>query len=172
MAKKVSLTPPPTGNEVLLKAFEESGGKTVDLVVDQEVAGVTPEMFNWWMTIGIAPHYRLWWPEMHFSVEMVMPSGGGNPLVIIKEMIKPYYTEFRCGLIPGGISFLTPDDKKMGQLIHTPTASPKGMKLRSVFTFPATMPKSFLDAMYTHCKGEMQDLSRFLPELYKEKTGK
>jgi len=102
-----------------------------------EVAGVTPEMFNWWMTIGIAPHYRLWWPEMHFSVEMVMPSGGGNPLVII-----------------------------------TPTASPKGMKLRSVFTFPATMPKSFLDAMYTHCKGEMQDLPRFLPELHKEKTVK
>jgi len=172
MAKKVSLTPPPTGNEVLLKAFEESGGETVDLVVDQEVAGVTPEMFSWWMTIGIVPYYRLWWPEMHFAVEMVMPPGGGEPRVIIKEMITPYYTEFRCGLIPGGISFLTPDDKKMGQLIHTPTASPKGIKLRSVFTFPATTPQQFLDAMREHCKGEMQDLPRFLPELYKQKAGK
>jgi hypothetical protein len=172
MAKKVNLTPAPTGNEVLMKAFEESGGKTVDVVVDQEVVGVTPEMFNWWMMGPILSDYRVWWPEMHFVAEMVMPPGGTEPRVIIKEMITPYYTEFRCGLIPGGLSFLTPDDKKMGQLIHTPTASPKGIKLRSVFTFPAKTPQSFLDAMRVHCKGEMQDFTRFLPELYKQKGPK
>lgn len=168
----VNLTPPPTGNEVLLKAFGESNGKTVDVVVDQEVGGVTPEMFTWWMASAILPYYRVWWPDMHFGADMVMPPGGGEPRVIIKEMITPYYTEFRCGLIQGGISFLTSDDKKMGQLVHTPTASSNGIKLRSVFTFPATTPKSFLDAMYVHCKGEMQDLSRFLPELYEQKAGK
>ena len=172
MAKEVNLTPPPTGNEVLLKAFEESGGKTVDVVVDQEVADVTPEMFGWWMTAAILPYYRVWWPEMHFAAEMFMPPGGTEPRVVIKEMITPYYTEFNCGLIQGGISFLTPDDKKMGQLIHTPTASAKGIKLNSVFTFPAKTPQSFLDAMRVHCKGEMQVLTRFLPELYKQKTGK
>ncbi len=171
MAKR-DLTPAPTGNEVLMKAFEESKGKTVDVVVEQEVAGVTPEMFNWWMGKAIMPFYRAWWPEMHFAAELVMPPGAKEPRVIIKEMITPYYTEFRCGLIPGGISFLTPDDKKMGQLIHTPTASAKGIKMRSVFTFPATTPKSFLDAMYKHCKGEMQDFPKFLPELYKQQVKK
>lgn len=169
MAKKVSVTVPPTGHEVLMKAFEESKGKTVDLVVDQEVADVTPEMFIWWRESGILQYPRVWWPEMHFVCEPFMPPGGTEPRVIIREMITPYYTEFRCGLIQEGISFLTPDDKKMGQLTHTPTASRKGMKLHSVFTFPATTPKSFLDAMREHCKREFQDLPRFLPTLYKEK---
>ncbi len=106
---------------------------------------------------------------MHYGTEAVMPPGSSEPRVIIREMITPYYTEFRCGLIPKGISFLTPDEKKMGQLTHTPTASRKGIKLRSVFTFPAATPKSFLDAMRKHCELEFQDLPRFLPALYKEK---
>jgi hypothetical protein len=162
-----NLVPPPTGHELLLKAFKESGGQTVDLVVDQEVAGVTVDMFKWWFSGVSGPYYRLWWPEMHYEGIFVTPPGG-EPLVIIREMIWPYYTEFRSGLIPGGITFLTPDDKKMGQLVHTPTASAKGIKLHSVFTFPAKTPQSFLDAMEEHCKLEMQDLSRFIPALYKK----
>ena len=169
----LNLVPPPTGHELLLKAFEESGGQTVDLVVDQEVAKVTVDMFKWWMGGGnIAPYYRLWWPEMHYEVQFVTPPGGGQMNVIIKEMIWPYYTEFRCLLIPGGIGFLGPDGQKIGQLIHTPTASAKGIKLNSVFTFPAKTPQSFIDAMEVHCVGEMQDFTRFLPELYKQKTAK
>jgi len=168
----LNLVPPPTGHELLLKAFEESGGQTVDLVVDQEVRDVTVDMFNWWMTGGnIAPYYRLWWPEMHYEVQFVkQPDGPMN--VIIKEMITPYYTEFRCLLIPGGIAFLTPDGDKLGQLTHTPTASAKGIQLHSVFTFQAKTPQSFIDAMRVHCKAEMQDFTRFLPVLYKQQTAK
>ena len=168
----LNLVPPPTGHELLLKASEESGGQTVDLVVDQEVRDVTVDMFNWWMVGGnIAPYYRLWWPEMHYACDFVTPPEG--PMnVIIKEMIWPYYTEFRCVLIPGGIGFVTPDGQKLGQLTHTPTASAQGIKLHSVFTFPAKMPQSFIDAMDEHCKYEMQDLRRFLPALYSQKTAK
>jgi len=165
------MVPPPTGTDLLNKAFEESGGQTVDLVVDQEVAGVTADMFMWWMHAAIQPYYRVWWPEMHYEVIM-LPSGP-----IIKEMIWPYYTEFRCNLLQlpptqVGIGFLTPDDQKIGQLVHTPTASAKGITLNSVFTFPAKTPQSFIDAMRVHCKGEMQDFARFLPELYKQKGPK
>ena len=168
----LNLVPPPTGHELLLKAFEESGGQTVDLVVDQEVRDVTVDMFNWWMVEGnIANYYRLWWPEMHYDVQFVtQPDGPMN--VIIKEMIWPYYTEFRCILIPEGIAFLTPDGEKMGQLTHTPTASAKGITLHSVFTFPAKTPQAFLDTMEEHCNYEMQDFTRFLPELYKQKGPK
>ncbi|MBT8340775.1 MAG: hypothetical protein HKP58_17255 [Desulfatitalea sp.] len=163
---------PPTGHELLLKAFEESGDKTVDVVVDQQIAGITPEMFQWWMVNSI-PYYRLWCPEMHFVSEVVLPPGATESRIIIKEMIWPYYCEFRVGLqAGGGGSLLTPDDKKMGQLIHTFTASSQGINLHSIFTFPETTPQPFLDAMREHCIKEFQDLPRFVPELYKQKTGK
>jgi hypothetical protein len=175
-AKPLNLVPPPTGTDLLNKAFGESGGQTVDLVVDQEVRDVTVDMFNWWMAQGnIAPYYRLWWPQMHYDCQFVTPPGGGQMNVILKEMIWPYYTEFRCLIImtppSGGLAFLAPDGTKIGQLIHTPTASSKGISLHSVFTFPAKTPQSFIDAMRAHCNYEMQDFTRFLPKLYKQKTG-
>ncbi len=63
MAKKVSSGVAPTGHEVLMEAFEKSKDKTVDLVVEQEVAGITEEIFNWWMQTGILQYARRWWPR-------------------------------------------------------------------------------------------------------------
>jgi len=167
-----------TGGEVLLKAFDESAGKTVDVVIDQEVAGVTPQMWTWWFSGNLERYYRLWLPANHFSAKMTVPEGsGGVPLVQIEEMIGPYYTQFDCHIIPGGIgggarglAFLTPDGKTYGTLTHDVTPSANGIKIHSVFTFPAKTDQALLDATYEHCKIEMQELTRFLPALYNEKN--
>ena len=34
--------------DTLVKAFEESNSETIDLVVEHELRGVTPEMIAWW----------------------------------------------------------------------------------------------------------------------------
>jgi branched-chain amino acid transport system substrate-binding protein len=166
----------PGGHEVLLKAFPESEGKTVDVVVDQEVANVTPKMWTWWFSGNLERYYRLWLPANHYSAKLVMPPGSREAVVEIEEMIQPYYTQFSCHIIPGGIGggargleFLTPDGEQMGSLTHDVEPTPDGIKIHSVFRFPAETPQAFLDAMDAHCKLEMQDLTRFLPGLYNEK---
>ena len=157
------------GQDILVRAFEVSEGKTVDLVVDQEVRGVTPEMFQWWTT-QIATRYTIWFPQAHLSAKIEMPPGDGPPTIIIEENIGEFYTVFRCLPTEEGLTMLTPDDKPMGGLIHQPEPSPTGIKLHSVFTFPAKTPQRFLDDMRQHCKDEMQDLPRFLPELYRREA--
>jgi len=156
----------------LEKAFKESAGKTVDVVVEQEVPGVTPEMFYWWLRGPISTHYKLWYPEAHLSITLEFPPGGGPPISIIEEYVGAYYTLFR--FLPqeeaGSVIMLTSDNKPMGKLVHIAEPSPKGMKLRSTFTFPAKTPAAFRDSMYGHCITEMQDLPRFLPGLYKQKA--
>ena len=169
------VTGTPTGKEVLLKAFGESAGKTVDVVVDQEVANITPKMWTWWFSGNLERYYRLWLPANHYSAKLVMPPGSREAIVEIEEMIGPYYTQFSCHIIPGGIGggargleFLTPDGEQMGSLTHDVEPSANGIKIHSVFRFPAKTPQEFLDAMDAHCKLEMQDLPRFLPALYNE----
>jgi branched-chain amino acid transport system substrate-binding protein len=166
----------PGGREVLLKAFGESEGKTVDVVVDQEVANVTPKMWTWWFSGNLERYYRLWLPANHYSAKLVMPPGSREAVVEIEEMIGSYYTQFSCHIIPGGIGggargleFLTPDSEQFGSLTHDVEPSANGIKIHSVFRFPAKTPQAFLDATYEHCKLEMQDLTRFLPALYNEK---
>lgn len=53
----------PSGTEVLEKAFAESAGKTVDVVINQEIEGVTPEMFRWWLDGKLMENYTMWHPE-------------------------------------------------------------------------------------------------------------
>ena len=159
----------PSGHELLYKAFEESAGKTVDVVIDQEVPGVTPEMFGWWMGKKILTDYTLWYPEMHLSNTYEHPPGG-PPIVSIEEYVGAYYTIFRCQLSDGKLIFINPDGKPIGGLVHIPQPAPNGMKLRSTFTYPAKTPAAFRESTYGHCIMEMQDLPRFLPELFKKEA--
>ncbi|MBT8341494.1 MAG: hypothetical protein HKP58_12075 [Desulfatitalea sp.] len=159
---------PPTGHDVLHEAYKASEGDVVELIVDQEIAGITMEMWDWWAINGVE-NYRLWWPEMHFVNEMSMTPYG--PRITIKEMIWPYYTEFCLSIIEGGAGFMSPDNEVMGQLTHTLKETPGGIKIHSVAVLPAMTPQSFVDALEAHINYEMQDLKRFLPELYAQKTG-
>jgi len=63
---------PPKGS----KASEESKPETIDLVIEHELHGVTPEMIDWWWThIDNSERYKLWHPEDHISFEWEVPLG-------------------------------------------------------------------------------------------------
>jgi hypothetical protein len=44
--------------------------------------------------------------------------------------------------------------------------------MRSTFTLPAIVPQQFLDELRKHNIAEMSHFPEFLPQLYKQKTGK
>ena len=50
------------------------GSKTMDLMNDHELPGVTPEMLDWWWKNMVDPeYYKLWHPEDHISIEWEVP---------------------------------------------------------------------------------------------------
>jgi len=65
-------------NKIMEQIFKSSKGKTIDLVVDHELLGVTPEMIDWWWdNIDVTNRYKLWHPEDHKSFEWeVSPKEG------------------------------------------------------------------------------------------------
>jgi hypothetical protein len=71
--------------DLLVKAFEESKGETVDLIVEHdEIRDVTPEMFYWWgQNIRDSTRYRMWCPEDHVSFELETPPTGDLRLGVI-----------------------------------------------------------------------------------------
>ena len=176
--------------DVLVKAFEASKGKTVDLVVEHgELRGVTPEMFQWWgVNINDSIRYRMWCPEDHISFEWEVPPSEDRrvaPIQRAEEKIGEFpasvlrlrresphslpiptiYGHFR------GSGILGPDDKPIAWVCHEFEETPNGIKVRSTFRFPAKTPQRFLDAMRKHSKTEMGHLPEFLPELYRQNVG-
>ena len=71
----------PTSNEsnkIMEQVLKRSKGETIDLVVEHELHGVTPEMIDWWWdNINTTERYKLWHPEDHKSFEWeVSPKEG------------------------------------------------------------------------------------------------
>jgi hypothetical protein len=157
------------GQKVLERAFLESKGETIDIIVEQEIAGVNPRMFYWWLG-QIKDRYTQWYPEAHLSVKTETLPDGRN-IELIEENVGAYHVIFRFLPTEKGVIILTSDNKPMGKLVHIAEPTPKGMKLRSIFTFPAKTPRAFIESMQGHCISEMQDLPRFLPKLYTQVSG-
>lgn len=175
--------------DVLMKAFEESNGETVDLVVDhEELRGVTPQMFQWWgVNVNDSSRYQMWCPGDHLSFEWEVPPSKSSGVASIRRIAEnigefpasvlrlrredphslPFSTTYKHFR---GSSILSPDDKPIACLCHEFEETPNGMKMRSTFRFPAKTPQRFLDAMRDHCKREMGHLPEFLPELYGQNT--
>ncbi len=176
--------------QVLLEAFEESGGEYVDLVVEHdELPGITPEMFQWWgANINDSERYQMWCPEDHVSFEWELPPAkagrtgavqqaeekiGEFPASVLRIRredpdsleIRRKYAVYRVGAILG------PDDKPVSWVSHEFEEGSSGMKMRSTFRLPAKTPQRFLDAMHEHCKKEMGHLPEFLPGLYRRNAG-
>ena len=178
----------PSVMELLINAFEESKGETVDLIVDHGVLrGVTPEMFRWWgVNINDSNRYRMWYPEDHISFKWEVPPRGGKRIESIvnaeekigefpASVLRIQHTEPDSFPIPptyknfnGGGNILGPDDKPVAWLCHEFEETPDGISLRSTFRFPSKTPEKFLEAMHKHCKGEMGHLTEFLPKLYSQ----
>ena len=177
--------------DLLVKAFKESKGETVDLVIEyDEIRGVTLEMLQWWERNHFKDtnDYRMWYPEDHISLEWEVPPSEGSRIRAIEHAeekigefpasvlrirgedpsllpISHKYNDFGLG------SILGPDNKPIAWICHERKETPTGLKMRSIFRFPAKAPERFLDAMRKHCKGEMGHYAEFLPALYRQECG-
>ena len=159
----------PSVMEVLLKAFTESNGKTVNLGIEHpELPGLTLEMLRWWSINRNDLRYKMWCPEDHISFKWEVPPSEGQDAGAI-ERAEEKIGEFPASVlrIQHGRGILGPNDETIARIHHESTETPNGIIMRSTFTFPAKTPKRFLDAMRKHCLAEMGHLPEFLPSLYR-----
>ena len=173
--------------EVLTKALEESKSETVDIVVEHELCGVTPQMLDWFFP-RTEKFYKLWHPEDHISWEWeVLPQRGrpGGAIHIAEQKFgKLPICKMRIRIEAPDASpftyiysddkkwstFLGPGDKAIGCATHEYKEEPYGTLMHSTFRFPAKTPQWLLDAVRQHNIEEMGQLTKFLPELYKQQA--
>lgn len=170
--------------EVLTRALEESEGETVDIVIENELPGITQQMYEWWgRNMGQTRLYKMWHPD-HISFEVEETSDSGR-VAHPKEKIGPYaptvmsfhpvpnseypvtpiYKNYRCS------AHLTEDNRRLSMLCGEYEEGENGLKIKQVFRFPAKTPQKFLDALRQHVTEEVRNFPKFLPELY-AKEGK
>ena len=58
--------------EIFAKAFKESEGKTIDLIIEHELHDITPEMVRWFLA-NSDEYYKLWHPGDHVEQRWVVP---------------------------------------------------------------------------------------------------
>jgi hypothetical protein len=176
--------------DVLVRAYQESDGKTIDLVIEHgELKDLTLDMMQWWKhNVRDSERYRMWHPEDHVSFEWELPPAPGKSVGAIRRVtekigefpasmlriraedprlvpVPTVYRDFRWSNILG------PGDIPISQICHEYEATRTGIKMRSTFRFPAKTPESFLRAMEKHCREEMGRLAGLLPELYRASGG-
>lgn len=171
------------------KASEKAKPETVDLVVEHELHGVTPEMIDWWWTQLVdSQNYKLWHPEDHISIEWEVPPTKESRVGAI-HVAEERFGEFPARKLrlraedpassPIPISYkhvragsnLGPNDERLWWIVHQYEAAGYGTRMRSTFRLPADTPQQFIDALRQHNKGEMGQFPQFLPELYKKNAG-
>lgn len=174
--------------KVLPLAARFSKGRTVDVVVDHEIPGVTPEMMEWWWRNMSDPErYRLWHPRDHIwaaweispeedprrATQLALEKVGGVPaLMRLRVMQDPdAILEKRTYAHAMGGHSLDGRDRPFGSAVHEYEAGPGGvLRMRSTFRVPAASPEIFRRALRKHCREEMTQLPNFLPRLYAENT--
>jgi hypothetical protein len=160
--------------------------ETVDLVVDHELRGVTPEMIDWWWGhIDTTERYKLWHPKDHKSFKWEVSPKKGHVGVIhrVEEEIGGTPTTLRIrqedpSSIPISTTYshvvasstLGPDGKPMSWIVHEYEEMQHGTRMRSTFRLPAGVPQWFIEGLRKHCHEEMANLPKFLPQLYKKEN--
>jgi len=170
-------------NKIMEQILKKSKGKTIDLVVDHELYGVTPEMIDWWWdNIDTSERYKLWHPEDHKSFEWEVSPKEGHVGAIqrivenigLPTMLRirwedpsssPIPIEYKHALVG---STLDQDDKPMSWFLHEYESIGNGTKLCTTFRLPAKVPKMFIEALSKHNLEEIGEFTNFLPKLYEE----
>jgi hypothetical protein len=171
------------------KALDSLEAATIDLVVDHELPGVTPEMLAWWWWNMVdSRFYQLWHPKDHISIEWEVPPTKGRLIGAIRSV------EERIGEFPArklririedpasspiptayrhvnATSIIGPDDKPVVWITHEYEAESYGTRMRSTFRISANAPQQFIDALRKHNQEEMGQFPKFLPELYRRSVG-
>ncbi len=170
---------------------KESKPRTTYVIVEHELHGITPEMFDWWANnINNTERYKVWHPEDHISFEWEIPPsqtrdghiGATSNFVekVGKGMLRARVRYIDPASSPIKTTYpyvhaacsLGPDNEPRGYMCHEFKAEPWGIRVRSIFQTPAGGPQEAHDALRKHCKEEMGRLTEFLPELYKKETGR
>jgi len=173
--------------DLMKEVVEVSGSETVDVVVEHELKGVTPEMIDWWWDhIDNTERYRLWHRDDHFLFEWEVPPSkhghiGAIQIVVEKfgdtpplkmricwddPTLMPISTTYSHVL---AASIIDHDDKPLIRFVHEYEAESYGTRMRSTFRLPAKMPQFILDGLHKHNEEEMGQFPKFLQELYKQK---
>ena len=171
-------------SSVAMKVMERASksGKTVPVVVDHELEGVTPEMITWWWdNIDNTERYKLWHPKDHIAFEWVDPPTqghvgtiqkatekiGGIPMALLIrwEDPKTVDTDFEHVL---AASIVTEDGMAIMHFSHEYEATDTGSRMRSTFHVPKSLYPIMGKGIRKHNVEEMSTFPEFLPDLYRE----
>lgn len=180
----------PTVLEVMTKAYEESNGEYIDLVVEHgELEGITLDHLKWWgEQLDDSEKYKLWHPESHIShkVETVKDENGNDVTYMYAEEIMGNYGVATYKLrveapesAPVQQKYkplasntqIGPNGENFGGVYHEFEPTPNGMLMRSTFRVPAKTPKEMQEAVMQHSREEMGNFPKFLPQLYAKENG-
>ncbi|MFW9879694.1 MAG: DAPG hydrolase family protein [Candidatus Thorarchaeota archaeon] len=181
----MSKEPPSSESDKIMEQINSKPeSKTIDLVVDHKLNGVTPEMIDWWWdNIDTTERYKLWHPKDHKSFVWEIPPKEGHIGSIhrVDEDIGGITTTLRIrgedlSISPISVEFdhaiaasvLDDNDNPTSWLLHEYESIEIGTKLRSTFRLPARAPKQFIEALRKHNIEEIGEFVNFLPKLYKE----
>jgi hypothetical protein len=154
-----------------------------DSVYESELVGVTPEMIDWFF-VNIEKCYPLWHPEEHRlctwevepteethigAIHCAEESIGGTPFFKVRIRFDDPNTtgipvEYDHAFAACG---LTPDNDRVGVVLHQYKATPRGTLLKSVSRMFLPMPPEAGEQWIRHCKGEHENFQVFLPDFYR-----
>lgn len=168
---------------VMERIARKSESKTIDLIIDHELMGVTPEMIDWWWdNINTTERYKAWHPKDHklFVWEKSAIDGHIGAIQRVIETIKiPILLRIKWEDIPSipisasysnvlAGSILDRKNNPISWLLHEYEPIQNGSRLRSTFRLPTKVPKWFIKALRKHNIEEMAELPNFLPKLFEE----
>ncbi|MFX1363734.1 MAG: DAPG hydrolase family protein [Promethearchaeota archaeon] len=165
---------------------KKTNKETVDLIIEQELSGVSPEMIDWWWDhIDNSERYKLWHPKDHKSFEWeISPENIKGHVGAIQRVVEtiegrpttlrirwenpdsiPIKAEFKH---KNAASVINNKDEPITWVLHEYHSIPKGTILRSTFRLPAQVPNSFIEHLRKHNIEEIGFFTEFLPKLYEE----
>lgn len=170
---------------ILFKANKESNGKTIDIVFDFELPGITQEMYEWWFrNMADTRHYKMWHKD-HISFEVEKTNNPNYPVIahpterlgkygpstmaFTREPLEKYpfkrmYKNYNLG------SQYAKDGLLLSLSGTEWEDGPKGLKIHAVERWPAKAPQDLVDALRQHIKEENENFPKFLPELYQKES--
>lgn len=171
------------------KNEEKSEGyrsQNIDLVIDHDLNGVTPEMIDWWWKNMVnSNYYKMWHPKDHVSIKWEIPperEGNIGAIHIAEEKIGNFpVTKLRIKVIDPATSpisatyshvratcVIDSNGNPITWIVHEYESKPGGTRMRSTFRLPADSSMQFIEALRKHNKEEMGQFQQFLPELYQK----
>jgi hypothetical protein len=171
---------PISGRSHKIEGIYKTGSGEVEIVQYNEIKGVTPEMLDWWwdhIDIG----FKLWHREDHLQFKWIVHPSAGHvgAIHVAKEEIggrvmdakirfedpQSVSSEFDHVLYA---SILLDDDSVGARMLVEYESAPFGTRMWSTHWMSERIPLDFIEGVIKHNHEECENLSRFLPDLYKK----